>query len=395
MVNYANLIRIDEENKTSRPATERTDSDFRRRVDGKHHHNLRPIELEKLPGIDMIGIFTEDIMHLFCRGAMVRFFQFLLGYHNSVRVLQMKRTDFINGCGKQWKAFTFPMEFNRRPNSFSKWSSFKCTELRMFGLYGMEMIVRKFCGNPVIQQALYALAMATRIICDPQLFREHWRKAKTLFDVFLQNTAAVWGNVFISLAIHQLRHLPEETVRLNLPADAFSCFKFENALGKIKRSIRSKSHPLLNFSSFLSQQTSFVSRAGREPTITAGKFPRPLKKVKPYENRFSVIQFRNYRLSSLRKADSFFGANGKIRQFMYVEVEEDGKLIITSKAYSRQRAAYWVQMADDVKIFSTEARICEVDGQDRPDIIYSDDVSGKYMVNDFYGKLVAYPLLHT
>lgn len=318
---------------------------------------------------------------------------FLTGMHGSVTNPLLSKSDFVNHVGGFWKSCTFAMEFNRRPNSFTKWSSFKCTELRMFGLYGMEMIVRHFCSNQHIQQALYALTMGIRIICDPKLYRRDWRKAKALFYLFLTNTTAVWGDTFVSLAIHNLRHLPEETVKQGEPADNISTYKFENGLGHMKKCVRSMSHPLENISNYLTQHTSFVSRAGRPSTIQ--KFPKPLKKIRGFENRFSVIQFKNFRLSSIRKADSYFSANGIIRQFKFVEVDESGELWITSAPYTVQESAYFVNMANGEKMHSTDVRVVQVSRPGPEDLLLSSEISQKYMLQDFFGNLVAYPLLHT
>jgi hypothetical protein len=208
MTSYRRLV-----NAQGEPAKERTDEDFRARSDPEHHHHRTKIELERL-NVDIVKLFTIDAMHCFCRGAMVRLFQFLIANHNSVTLPLITPTQFINWMGKTWKQLTFCIEFNRRPNSFKHWDSFKCTELRMFGLYGMEIILRHFCHVPGIQQAFYALAMAMRICSDVKLFRKHWRVAKSLFDLFITNTAAQWGDNFVSLAIHQLQKNAFATTKL-------------------------------------------------------------------------------------------------------------------------------------------------------------------------------------
>jgi hypothetical protein len=74
MMCYARLRRDDEENKTQRPATNRTAEDFRARRDGKHHKKKEPIQLERLANCNIVDVFTVDVMHCFCRGAMIRFF---------------------------------------------------------------------------------------------------------------------------------------------------------------------------------------------------------------------------------------------------------------------------------------------------------------------------------
>jgi hypothetical protein len=264
----------------------------------------------------------------------------------------------------------------------------------MFGLYGMEIILRHYCHIPGIQQAFYALAMAMRICSDVKLFRKKWRTAKALFDVFIANTAAQWGDNFVSLAIHQLRHIPEEGVRHNKTCDCLSCFKCGNVLGKIKKCVRSKNHPLKTFGRFLSGQSSFVSRAGRASPIK--KFPKPMKKIPGYNNRFSVLQFRNFRLSANRRADSFFGARGSVRRFKYVEVDQKtGFLTIVSTPFEKNEPAYFVYGANGEIIDSLEtARVAKISQEGPADLLTVDHVAQKYMVHDLFGSMIAYPLLH-
>ena len=265
---FGELVKFDDAGNTV-PAQYRTDASFRSRVDIDHHliemnaagvvPKVGPpralLQLEQLP-IDMVDCFTIDAMHCFCRGVMVRLFHFLTGEKVSGAVT-IKKTDWVNKIGEAYTNMKFPVEFMRRPSSFGQWDTFKCTELRMFALYGMEILIRKFCHVRIVQQMLYCLVIGMRIISDPRLYREEWRLAQACFDTFLVNSANYFGDHFVTLAIHQLRHLPKETVRLGLTAWTFSCFKFENTLGIIKRAVKSKMNPLLNVSKFVSQQNTF------------------------------------------------------------------------------------------------------------------------------------------
>ena len=346
----------------------------------------------------MVQAFTIDSMHCLSRNVITRFFSFLRGTASQSLNKTLKNTEWLE-CGKTWKGLNFPIEFNRRPNSFKKWDSFKCTELRMFGLYGMDIIIRKFCPERVVQAAIYSLVIGMRIVSDPKLFRKHWRLAKSLFTSFLSNCAAKFVERFISLAIHHIIHLPEETIRFNSPVDVLSCFKFENTLGILKKAVKSRSHPLVNISKTLSSQNTFISNAGgqKKPTSLT-KFPHVCKKIPSGEDndaKYMTVYLRKFKLNVLREADSFFSARGKIRLLKYIQIDEDGNILLYSSAFGRLVSAYYVLGEDSKKIFSMEARTCVVSNPEAIAAVSIKDVTQKYVVHSIYGSLFAYPLLHS
>jgi hypothetical protein len=386
----------------------RTDTSFRSRQDPDHHrHGSKMIQLERLP-INIVDIFTIDMMHCFCKNVISRFVHFLVGtFEGSIVTATMSEAHFKKVFGDDWRTFSFPAEFNRRTRHFSHFEGFKATEMRMFGLYGMELLVRKHCQALVVQQAVYCLCMGMRIICDPRLCQQKWKLAEALFDAFLTNCANYFGEPFVTLAIHHIRHLPAEAHRLNATSETFSCFKFENALKSIKFSVKSQSKPMMNMAMRLSHSLTFTSNAGRyslppnSPPIVSMKARDGNTPPRIIPGQFNVVKLPKFKLSMKRQADTYFSARGRIRQLQSITVDHDGTICLHSKAFQSVKAAYYVLQEDGTRINSDVSRVYEISQPMSEDIVFCEEVYQKYVVHKLhdttktYYKLFAYPMLHT
>lgn len=81
-------------------------------------------------------------------------------------------TVFAN-LGKKFAALTYPREFTRKPRGFDHYAKWKATELRMFLLYGGDILVRHEATilNANVGTAFQAFCMATRIMSDELLYK--------------------------------------------------------------------------------------------------------------------------------------------------------------------------------------------------------------------------------
>lgn len=70
------------------------------------------------------------------------------------------------------------------------------------------------------------------------------QQAHDLLEKFIDLSRELYDNSFISLIVHCLQHLAYEVHRLELPLDAFSCYKFENVLKTLKNHVSSPKNPL-------------------------------------------------------------------------------------------------------------------------------------------------------
>jgi len=88
-----------------------------------------------------------------------------------------------------------------------------------------------------------ALSVAIRILCSPSLHRKLNNYAEKLLLYFVIEFKNIYGKEFMSFNIHGLLHLANDSLNHgNL--DDFSTFPFENALGHLKKMLRSPNKPL-------------------------------------------------------------------------------------------------------------------------------------------------------
>lgn len=64
-----------------------------------------------------------------------------------------------------------------------------------------------------------------------------------VLDEFVVTSSAVFDESFVVYCVHCLKHLPDECEEHG-EAESFSAFKFENFLGFVRRSLRSRKQPL-------------------------------------------------------------------------------------------------------------------------------------------------------
>ncbi len=87
--------------------------------------------------------------------------------------------------------------------------------------------------------------MAIRILSDARLVRSYTDTAETCIVQFQRTMEQECGEEFTSLAVHNLRHLPADSLRHG-ELQRFSCFKYENVLAGMKREIEhAKKKPLV------------------------------------------------------------------------------------------------------------------------------------------------------
>jgi len=215
----------------------RTDTSFRIKSDDEYHKGVSP--LEHLP-IDIIQTVCLDYMHVVCLGVMKRFLKFWVLGSQQVRMLKTN-LELCNSELIKLREY-IPSEFFRLPRSLNDILFRKATEFRMFLSYTGPIILKGRIKKNVYQHFM-KLHCAIKILVTPNICIEYNNVAQQLIIEFVNDYANYYGRHFMTYNVHKLIHL-SYYVQIHGCLDNFSAFKFENYLGKLKKSIKHSRHPL-------------------------------------------------------------------------------------------------------------------------------------------------------
>lgn len=216
--------------------TLRTNESFRSRSQDEHH--IGDSILENLP-IDMISQIPLDYMHLSLGSR--RLLQFYVRGKKGIR-LSNAAIDSINKYLVDTRKF-ITTEFARMPRSLLYIDSWKATEVRLFLLYLGLVLLKPFLSKDYYN--FLSLSIAIRIFADPKRCLVFNDFAYSLITWFISHYRNAFGLKYLSLNVHNLEHLANNVKTLGC-LDAFSCFKFENHMQKIKKRIKNCGKPLEN-----------------------------------------------------------------------------------------------------------------------------------------------------
>ncbi|KAJ8678374.1 hypothetical protein QAD02_014161 [Eretmocerus hayati] len=82
------------------------------------------------------------------------------------------------------------------------------------------------------------------IICSKDLYKKYGPHAKLYFDRFALLGEVVYGLDFVSLSVHSLTHLVEDTENMDCLVTEVDAFPYENELRFVKKHIKSGYKPL-------------------------------------------------------------------------------------------------------------------------------------------------------
>lgn len=225
---------------TNLNASLRTDDGFASMTDEDYHKG--PTVLSELK----IGLVTHvplDYMHLICLGVMKRLIQFWCKGNQTVR-LHKEQILEINDKIMRYRQYCIT-EFARKPRNIDNIDRWKATELRQFLLYYGPVLMKPYLSNAMYLHFL-SLHCAVRIMCTKELCLRYNEYANSLLKFFVENYSDIYGREYINHNVHNLIHIAADVKKYG-PLDNFSCFKFENYMSIIKRSIKPGNYPLVKF----------------------------------------------------------------------------------------------------------------------------------------------------
>jgi len=117
------------------------------------------------------------------------------------------------------------VEFQRKTRTLGQLSWFKATEFHFLLIYILPIILKNRLPGEVWIRILS---------CKESVQDEaNVDYANSLLVLFIRKSVTIYGDTFLSYNVHNLQHLGDECKRL-VSLEMFSCFAFENHIGKLK-----------------------------------------------------------------------------------------------------------------------------------------------------------------
>lgn len=219
-------------------AEPRSDRSFRLREQQEHHTGPSPFE--SIISIDMIQFFPIDYMHCICLGLIRRILEQLRHGRAPHRISHQNLREMNSHIRNI--ALDTPSDFARKPRSLQHLGRWKATELRLFGIYTGQFILKRFVRRD-FWELFMSISVFCRIICHPTWCKTRANYCYDLAKMIIRNASILFGKSFVSLNVHYIIHLVEDCKRLG-QVDRFSCFTFENFMRFLSRMVRSPNLPL-------------------------------------------------------------------------------------------------------------------------------------------------------
>nr|XP_047129318.1 uncharacterized protein LOC124809315 [Hydra vulgaris] len=313
----------------------RTLESFVSREDDSHHIGVTP--LLGIP-IHPINSFPNDYMHSVCLGVVRKLLNFWSSGPFSVK-LSSQSLKTISARLIHVSLF-FPSDFNRRPRSLESMNKWKATEFRSFLLYSGPIVLCDILSKPVYEHFLI-LHSSIFLLCRSQE-HEVIKYCGELLKIFVTKAVALYGKSFMSYNVHSLIHLDNDCLQFG-PLGNFCAFPFENALGHLKRRIRSGYLPLQQVASSLSDNKSEHSRKVHTDGVSLQHCSGPL----PNQGHFlqyKVCHYKNQRFSSgLRDSSVMVGQ--KCYQIVNILAEDLKNPLFLARCFTVQTNFYDVPLA--------------------------------------------------
>lgn len=211
-------------------------------VDEDYHKGATSL---RLLDIDLVNDIPLDYMHLVCLGVTKKLLTFWVSGPQGVRLFK-EDLEGINAILETCRK-SCVKEFARLPRPLKELDRWKATEFRDFLLYHGLVALKNFLKEPMWSHFL-SLHVAIRILVSPKLTKLHdfIQYAKTLLEYFINKFAEIYGQEYVNHNVHNLIHLINDVKRFG-PLDNFSCFRFENYMYQIKKTLKTSNFPLQQF----------------------------------------------------------------------------------------------------------------------------------------------------
>ncbi|KYN07563.1 hypothetical protein ALC62_01469 [Cyphomyrmex costatus] len=201
--------------------------------------------LNEIDNFGLVSCVPLDYMHLVCLGVMRKLISLWLKHvfpRRIARTFNKRVSELLQNIRS-----TVPSEFNRRPRSLNDYKQWKATEFRTFLLY-LGPVVLKDILDKCMYNNFLTLHVAISILLNKAFCKEidYLDYAEELLKHFVKTFTKLYGKAYVSHNIHNLLHLVADVRKFGI-LENFSCFRFENYMGTIKKLLRKGDKPLQKF----------------------------------------------------------------------------------------------------------------------------------------------------
>lgn len=327
---------------------ERTDKSFLMKTDEDHHKGDSP--LLALP-VGLVSQFPLDYMHLICLGVTKKLLTHW--FHGKLTTrLPAKKCDEISESLVNIRKY-IPTEFNRKPRSLKEFKRWKATEFRLFLLYTGPVVLKGKIPLAVYQNILL-LHSATFILINP---KPDLVLAKNLLEVFVEHSMKLYGKEFVSYNVHNLLHIVDDVKKYE-SLDNFSCFVFENYLGKIKRMLRTSYKLLQQICNRYSELANFTESSRKVVAFDE-------QMGYNFGNKIKELKFTAFKLNSDTGNNCCLLKNGAIVVVQYFLHKNGDKLLFYHEFVKKKEFYNYPCLSTDLDIFavsslSKELKFCNI-----------------------------------
>ncbi|XP_035716186.1 uncharacterized protein LOC118439195 isoform X1 [Folsomia candida] len=216
----------------------RTDEDFKLRSRHEHHQGISPLADLNFGLVSQIPI---DYMHLVCLGVVKR----LLHMWVKGPLPYKLHNNLISkiSCNLERYIAYAPTDFSRKPRCIREVDHYKATEFRQFLIYTGPVCLFNILPLNKYNHFLL-LHVAIRILLSNSAQDISWNKyADQLLRMFVFQYPSLYSKDLVTYNVHSLIHLSNDAIKFG-KLDNISAFPFENEMQYIKRTLRSKRHPM-------------------------------------------------------------------------------------------------------------------------------------------------------
>ncbi|KYN02771.1 hypothetical protein ALC62_06406 [Cyphomyrmex costatus] len=305
----------------------RTNSNFRKRENEKHHISVSPFEI--LSDIDMINNFPLDYMHLVCLGVTKKLIHLWIKGHHIPRLRAMD----INALSRDIIMLhkCIPIEFARHTRGINEVDRWKATEFRLFLLYLGPIVLEKYLHKDYLKH-FYVFHTAIRILCHPEDCLYNNIYANELLTYFVKIFKVLYGETNLVFNVHNLIHICQD-VKMYGPLDTFSAFPFENYLKTLKRMLRKSEKPLSQLNNRFHEYTTRYTTNMKNCNIDEPLFLKPDGKNLPLKCTYShkQIKFKYFMLTAKSPDNCCYLKDGSVFRIKYIGYKDKVRVVLGNK----------------------------------------------------------------
>lgn len=228
-------------------ARKRKDDDFLQPNNDSHFKAMSPL---LALSVGLVSQFVLDPMHLVYLGVVRRLLQ-----KYWVEGRKQYKIGNISLLDQKIKSIKFTDDFGRKLSPLSEIRRWKAVECRNFLLYCAPFLLKNHLNTNAYKHFLN-LHVAITILSCKSFIEKYFEVARNAVIDFVNESANIYDKYFVVYNVHSLTHICDDVQRFG-PLESFSCFDYENLLGKIKKKIRGTNRPLQQLHNRLKESRTF------------------------------------------------------------------------------------------------------------------------------------------